>query len=318
MRRRASGRALLAVASGLAAAGFVASCGSRTGLDDGSFTIVGPGEVAPDSSGDDAPDDSSLPPIETGPLADVALTNCSDPSVEYIYLVTRENDLWSFFPPSATFTPIGALRCPAQAGASPFSMAVDRQGTAYVIYDSGELFRVSTKTAQCQATPFVALNPNFETFGMGFVGNANGATDTLFIASANQGTSTLATVDLQTFQTSVVGPLALQAAELTGTGDGRLFSFYSTDSTSSATAIAQVDPTTAMVVANSNLTDLPQGTGWAFGFWGGDFYLFTAPLGSSSMSTVTRFSPNDGSQTTVATLSEEIVGAGVSTCAPQM
>jgi hypothetical protein len=45
----------------------------------------------------------------------------------------------------------------------------------------------------------------------------------------------------------------------------------------------------------------------------GDFYLFTAPGGSSI---VTRFRPSDGSLVQVATLSQTIVGAGVSTCAP--
>ncbi|MGH7281076.1 MAG: hypothetical protein ACRELY_06100, partial [Polyangiaceae bacterium] len=53
--------------------------------------------------------------------------------------------------------------------------------------------------------------------------------------------------------------------------------------------------------------------GWAFGFWGGDFYTFTG----GGPSTVTRFRPSDKSIVQVATYPSEIVGAGVSTCAPQ-
>ncbi len=62
----------------------------------------------------------------------------------------------------------------------------------------------------------------------------------------------------------------------------------------------------------------PSGGGWAFGFWGGEFYLFTTNTTDPSLSSiVTRFDPGDQSQVTVASLPETIVGAGVSTCAPQ-
>jgi hypothetical protein len=67
------------------------------------------------------------------------------------------------------------------------------------------------------------------------------------------------------------------------------------------------------VIANNVLTNLPQDTGWAFAFWGGKFYLFTAPTGSTI---VTEFDPTTLAQTTVASTGDIIVGAGVSTCAP--
>jgi len=61
----------------------------------------------------------------------------------------------------------------------------------------------------------------------------------------------------------------------------------------------------------------PSGGGsWAFAFWGGDFYTFTAQdLNAGSV--VTRFRPSDGSIVQVGHTAESIVGAGVSTCAPQ-
>jgi hypothetical protein len=56
--------------------------------------------------------------------------------------------------------------------------------------------------------------------------------------------------------------------------------------------------------------------GWAFAFWGGDFYTFTAPSGNTL---VQRYRPSDGSVVTVSSLAgRQVVGAGVSTCAPQM
>ncbi|MGH7438692.1 MAG: hypothetical protein ACRENE_23640 [Polyangiaceae bacterium] len=56
------------------------------------------------------------------------------------------------------------------------------------------------------------------------------------------------------------------------------------------------------------------GSGWAFAYWGGDFYLFTAPAQTSSI--VTRVRPSDGSAVQVGSLDEVIAGAGVSTCVP--
>jgi hypothetical protein len=124
-----------------------------------------------------------------------------------------------------------------------------------------------------------------------------------------------------------ITPTNIVNAELTGTGDGRLFAFYAQGASS---AIAQLDPSTGRAVGNDNLSALPQKlpagvmgmhtSGWAFAFWGNDFYLFTTDLTDltpTGGSVVTRFNPADGSQATVTRLPELIVGAGVSTCAPQ-
>ena len=78
----------------------------------------------------------------------------------------------------------------------------------------------------------------------------------------------------------------------------------------------QIDKATAKVTNSSTLNGVDQGRGWAFAFWGGNFYTFTAPLQLGS-TVVTRFDPNGGSIVQVAQTSDAIVGAGVSTCAPQ-
>jgi hypothetical protein len=52
---------------------------------------------------------------------------------------------------------------------------------------------------------------------------------------------------------------------------------------------------------------------FAFAFWGGAFYIFT---GDSGNSTVTKYDPSDGSVSFQGTSPGLIVGAGVSTCAP--
>jgi hypothetical protein len=285
--------------------------------------------------------DAPLPPIDAA--VPIVPNDCVDAGSTLIYLVTSENTLYSFYPPAAEFVRIGTIACPTPAPAwQPFSMAVDREGTAYVLFSDmdpmprppGRLFRVSTANADCSALPYVGGQDGFSTFGMGFVGNADGGAETLYIALSTPEGSTaapkLGVLDVSNFQISMVAdisPANIVGAELTGTGDGRLFAFYATDCAPgdalvcSSSAIAQLDPMSGKALGNDNLSALPQTApngmgGWAFAFWGNDFYLFTTDPGTAG-SIVTRFSPSDGSQARVATLPELIVGAGVSTCAPQ-
>src|SRR5262249_39821542 len=73
----------------------------------------------------------------------------------FVYLMPSENVLVSFYPPTGTSTTIGTIMCPDPGTDIPFSMAVDRAGIAYVLFESGHLFRVSTRTAVCVPTKFV-------------------------------------------------------------------------------------------------------------------------------------------------------------------
>ena len=125
-------RALWAVA---VLGGAVASCGSRTGLFSEGFgvgtTTNGPhtiGEAGADGTIDvvDTGVDV-LPPIDVMPKPDVDRTDCPDADATFIYVVTEQQELFSFFPPTLTFKLVGNLVCPA-GSATPFSMAVDRRG----------------------------------------------------------------------------------------------------------------------------------------------------------------------------------------------
>jgi hypothetical protein len=57
--------------------------------------------------------------------------------------------------------------------------------------------------------------------------------------------------------------------------------------------------------------------GWAFAAWGGDFYFFTAEQ-SNGPTSIHRFTPGGSLSPPVVQVLEgtNIVGAGVSTCAP--
>ena len=100
--------------------------------------------------------------------------------------------------------------------------------------------------------------------------------------------------------------------ELTGTGDGRLYGFYDNGF---GARLVQLDKKTGQYLSETSLPGVSKGSAWAFAFWGGDFWFFTAP---ASASTVTRYQPATKKIDVVGTLPAElIVGAGVSTCAPE-
>lgn len=310
----------------------VAACGSRTGLlvplpDDTIHDAAADNVVHHvDASPDVFVEEDALPPLDvTPPPPDTYVNDCPDAGSTLIYVMTEQNNLYSFYPPTAEFKEIGTIACPdVQQASTPFSMAVNRAGIAYVVFSpSGQLYRVSTASAACEPTPFASEQEGFPpTFGMGFSADEDGG-ETLYVAgdtttaTGGFGPSVLGTIDVTSYDLSFVGPFVptLTAPELTGTGGGGLFGFWGPNGPgSSPSAIVQIDKATAQVTNSSTLNGVEQGSGWAFAFWGGDFYAFTAPGGGS---VVTRFSPSDGSITQVASLTDTIVGAGVSTCAPQ-
>jgi hypothetical protein len=297
----------------------VPSCGAKTGLlQPEAVDVSDAGADVPESfdaqDAQDAQDATdAVPPIDVLPPPDVT-PFCTDPSVQLIYTVTSSNELLSFEPPSATFRSIGTIRCPARSG-TPFSMAVDHAGSAYVAFSDGELFKVNVKDASCAATSYRGPGGTFLTFGMGFARDATGSGETLFVASASS-PPTLARIEIPALTLTSVALLdnSVSSAELTGTGAGQLFGFFADASkTDGSSSIAEIDKLTGRIAGRADFPSVRQGSGWAFAFWGGDFYMFTAPSGSS---VVTRFRPADGSLAQVASWPGVIVGAGVSTCAP--
>jgi hypothetical protein len=253
-------------------------------------------------------------------------------AAQLVYVLSEENDIYSFDPPAKTFTKIGTLNCTAP-GMQPNSMAVSRDAVAWVNYaapdnSTGAVFQVSTSNAACQASS-IPLEAGWTRIGMGFSTDSDaGTSETLFIAgvSATQGLPSatpsrgLGSLGTTTQVVTPIGPFSgtLQGedAELTGTGDGRLYGFFTT----TPVQIAEIDKSTG---ATSNVVSLPTvevPEAWAFSFWGGDFYLYTYPGEATAGRTtnVTHFSPSTGATDTayMTNIGFIIVGAGVSTCAP--
>jgi hypothetical protein len=246
---------------------------------------------------------------------------CSD-AARLVYVVSQENDLYSFTPTTTTLTKIGRLSCPTDGLATPNSMAVDREGTAWVNYSDGTLFKVSTADASCSATSFEPNQAGFLKFGMAFATNGPGSTeDTLYVSGldllggAGKG---LGKIDLKTMKLTMIGEysgnLAGEGAELTGTGDGQLFGFFTTEPYAT---LAEIDRAKGSTSGDKSLEGVNTGSAWAFSFWGGDFWFYTSD--GVSPSRVTRLAASGAGDISVAKSDVggfRIVGAGVSTCAP--
>ena len=236
---------------------------------------------------------------------------CSE-AAKLVYVVGTGNQLYSFYPPTLELKQIGIINCPS-GGTTPFSMAVDRSGRAWVLFSDGNIYHVDVTTAACTPTSFVPnQQANFSRFGMGFVADAPGSTaETLYIGSYT-GTG-IAKIDTQTLKVIPIGnyDTISGAAEITGTGDARLYGFF----TGAPVTVAEIDKSNAHIISKAPQPTVKIGSGWAFAFWGGDFWLFTAPNFSSQ---ITRYQP--ATSTTSVVVPDvggfTIVGAGVSTCAP--
>lgn len=264
---------------------------------------LGPADVSPDPGGGG---DSSEPP-----------SYCK-PGTAFVYVVNQESHLLRFDPIPKTFTDIGAMSCESGLfAATPFSMSIDREATAWVLYGNGKLYKVSTADASCAPAPFAVNQHGFDTFGMGFTADGLGAaSETLYVSKAifGSGASSLGTIAMPGLTLSVIGPTpaGIGSAELTGNGLGELWAFFPNGS-----LVAQVDKATA---ALSNQINLPANVisdarAWAFAFWGGDFYLFFAGQWDSS-SSVYRVKKDGTFEDWMTNTGWNITGAGVSSCAP--
>ena len=217
-----------------------------------------------------------------------------------------------------TFTEIGQLNCPVTDGDTPFSMSVDRKANAWVLYSSGELFKVSTADASCEATTFQPGQLGFDVFGMGFVLNRAGyQEETLYIAGGSEfdiGTGDpqfgyISFPSLQVTETGTIGGWP----EMSGTANAELWAFFAN---SFPPRVAQVNPSNGTEIRQIDIDIDGDANAWAFAHWGGQFWVFYKGFEDASTRV---FEVNPADDSVVEVISDTgryIVGAGVSTCAP--
>ncbi|MEP7124573.1 MAG: hypothetical protein ABJE95_26835 [Byssovorax sp.] len=319
----------------------VAACSATPGSSQFNTGGSGTGVTSADGSGGSGVGGTNFSGTGVGGSASTGGGSDCTEAAKLIYVLSTDNDLYSFNPLAKAFKKIGPLGC--NTPMQPNSMAVDRDAVAYVNYvesdpvfggdTAGAVYKVSTSDASCKPTP-IQLGDGWFRLGMGFSSDAvMGTAEKLFITGtgATMGGSSpgLGRIDLGT--NSVVplgqftGSLSGQNAELTGTGDARLFGFFTT----SPVEVAEIDKGGApgmpgkagSIIMTTKLPKVETPAAWAFSFWGGDFYLYTAPSPATDpnrTTNVSRYRPSDGTTDPayMTNIGFTIVGAGVSTCAP--
>lgn len=311
-------RFIATIVPGLFLAALVAGCAAAVRDGDGPDAGAVKPDLAAGQGGrpDLASTDLAVPPGGNADLADNP-PGC-DPAARWIYTIDKNQTFSAFKPDTLQFTDMGKLDCPtSEPGATPFSMAVDRGATAWVLYNDGELFKVDANTVKCTATTFTPPF-GFSKFGMAFVSNSVHSTDeTLFVAGppdVNGVPGLLGTLDTATLKIAKLKQLP-GVAELTGTGDAKLWAFFPD---AKAPRIGQIDKMTA---AESGKLALPGIAGppqsWAFAFWGAQYWVFLKRMGEASTQ-VYRVKADGTLSTAVPNTGRTIVGAGVSTCAPDV
>jgi len=243
-------------------------------------------------------------PVGYACLDGFCAASCSTASHSFVYLVSKQADLYAFDPLADETTAvrwIGRLDC--QTTGRPQSMAVDRTGLAWVFYDSSELFQVSTTSGRCRATGYRhPVREDFNRLGMSFTGSNP---ETLYIVSPEFG---LATVDTRSLAVTLRHTLAGSPAELAGGPDGKLFVWVA-----DRNSLAELDVVT---LASRPVSHIPflQGTyAWAFAREGNEFFLFSATDEEPS-STLTVYEMATGQAYVRDYLGFVVVGAGRSMC----
>lgn len=263
--------------------------------------------------------------------------SCGTEGNDLIYVVDRNYRLLSFDPRQLDtggdpFALIGQLDCPSGAPwpdwnggnqATPFSMSVDREGRAWVLYTSGEIFTVSISDASCSESGFQRGQEGFQLFGMGYASDAEGSDqETLFIAggdASQDDTGDLGRVAKGTMSVSMVGglPDSEYPPELTGTGNGELYAYFPGRFDSWVARLGKDSADMEQSWEMQSISGEPRG--WAFAHWGGKFYVFisTQSTFGGIRNQVKVLDPATGDEeVAIANGSYLVVGAGVSTCAP--
>ena len=260
---------------------------------------------------------------------DVAAADATAPATcieraKLVYLLSSSDDLLAFYPDQLLIKPVGTLGCTGPDIGGPFSMAVDRNATAWVMYSGGmqgpSIFEVSTLDASCKPTAFQSL-AEFSLFGMGFTANSPGATDeTLYVAGSNDyftGTNTLATIAFPGLAMKAGAQIDIDGGvELSGNGLGELYGFFPD---SNPPAVRQIDTVTGAATKKAwklNPNTFTGGGSWAFAQWGGTFYLFYEGSGDASTNVWKLDTASGEAKIVMPDIGYSIVGAGVSSCAP--
>jgi hypothetical protein len=198
-----------------------------------------------------------------------------------IVVLSDDASLWSYSPADNQFSEIAPLPC--AGGNTPFSLAVDQRGIAWVLFaDDGDLrtLDVNQPGASCGDPGYEPNQAVFGLFGMAFsVTSASDRCEKLYLHSYSgsgpfsegPGLGSLGVIDPTTLVPSALASIDYDGGELAGTGDGRLFAFAG----QAPAKLVEYDKSTGATLSTTPLTGFSKTNASAFAFFGGAFYFFT-------------------------------------------
>ena len=259
---------------------------------------------------DTAPTDTA-PPEDTATPDDPAPTDDCTETDDLIYVLSRDDStLYTFDPASLTFSSLGKVDCGTSQ--TPGSMAVNRSGTAYVRYADNSLYSLDLASMTCSSTTYSDRRTHFDSFGMGYsTDSADTWREQLYIANA----TTLGLLDPSTGTVTTLGRMPSQS-ELTGNADGELWAILPLETPAE---LVQIDKTNGTTLATITMRAFPDPSGidtFAFATWSGDFYVFVREYGMGSSTDVYKVTSTGAMSKVLSDVGFDVVGAGVSTCAP--
>jgi hypothetical protein len=296
---------------------------ATTGAEAGSEAGAAEAGAGGDAGGEGGPGDAGA--------GDATGAGCGDGDVQ-IYAITSGTDdagqatstpeLRTYGTSTFLFTDVGPFLCepPDALAVSLSSVAIDRAGRRWISDTTGQILTLPATGGSCTPTAYVPGQKGFHGAPLlAFVGGGS-SPDTLYAfdrGDAGHPSRGLGSIDTTTLAMTYIGGCTgtwagVSPVAMTGTGDGRLYVMFPTNSAS----LVQIDLQSGACGQESPVPGLNGSTVNAMVFWGGEFWIFSNPA-PWPMTSVERYLLDAGSAPQVGPMQGFATSAvGASTCAP--